>query len=887
MSTQNKKYAVKRKLCMWFGVAVVACAGCIFVVQDGYRNHATAAVPANVVYRNGSKLMLNGAPYQFVGYDAFGITGCEGSAWSRTQLDNYFAGLPPASMTRLWATQQYGTGTLDQVVASAEAHNQKVIMTLNNDLNDCVSDGAKTSAWYSSGYKNGTFLAWVKQLSAKYKDSPAIGMWEVINEAGQAESQKSGGGAALDGTVMKNFYQDVASTIKANDPNHLVGTGDIAEYIYNGGATGYKTASSAPDIDVMGIHDYESDYISNAPVVSSHFAPAKSAADSLAKPIIIGEMNDSACSVSKSTRAANVKKSIDSYLSAGAAGVLVWNFSQSYYSQCPGEDYIITPSDPLYTIIKGYTIPGNVVTPPATGGGGTTPPPTPTPTGCTIPSNYGAVAQTVTVPTTGSYRIWSRIMAPDTINNSYALDIDGTSCAVVGDSNTIPANAWTWVNYKDGTVGTPISVTLTAGSHTLKIIGREAGVKVDRVLALADTACVPSSTGNNCTASADATAPITTITSPASGATVSGVVTVAATATDNIAVTRVEIYADNTLKTALTAAPYTYQWNTGALANGPHSISVKAYDAAGNVGAATAVVTVANGDSQAPTMPTGVVATANAYNKVTLAWGASSDNVGVSQYLVTRNGIVVGSAVGATTYVDMSVAPGTTYSYQVTAYDAAGNKSVPSGMANVTTPAAPVVDTQKPSTPVGVLATPVSTSQINVTWAAATDNIGVTAYEVYRAAPSALAAKVATVSSTTFGDSGLQSNTTYTYYIVARDAAGNQSAQSLTASATTFQPVTNTHTGTLRGTVSGAQGRPLAGASVILWSSDGRQYTASTNTAGVYRFDNLPAGWYAANFHAWGYRDRQVYPGISSGKETVQNIQLSVRQTYPWWQIWR
>ena len=96
----------------------------------------------------------------------------------------------------------------------------------------------------------------------------------------------------------------------------------------------------------------------------------------------------------------------------------------------------------------------------------------------------------------------------------------------------------------------------------------------------------------------DATAPTTQITSPTNGATVSGTVTVTATASDNVGVTLVEIYIDGALKTSGTSSPLNYSWNTSGL-SGSHTIFSKAYDAAGNVGTSTTVtVTVSNGVQQ-------------------------------------------------------------------------------------------------------------------------------------------------------------------------------------------------------------------------------------------------------------------------------------------------
>lgn len=93
----------------------------------------------------------------------------------------------------------------------------------------------------------------------------------------------------------------------------------------------------------------------------------------------------------------------------------------------------------------------------------------------------------------------------------------------------------------------------------------------------------------------DTTAPTVSITAPANGATVVGTVSVTATASDNIGVTKVEFYVDSVLKSTDTTSPYSYSWDSTSVANGTHSLTAKAYDAALNVGTSTAVsVTVNN-----------------------------------------------------------------------------------------------------------------------------------------------------------------------------------------------------------------------------------------------------------------------------------------------------
>jgi fibronectin type 3 domain-containing protein len=106
---------------------------------------------------------------------------------------------------------------------------------------------------------------------------------------------------------------------------------------------------------------------------------------------------------------------------------------------------------------------------------------------------------------------------------------------------------------------------------------------------------------------------------------------------------------------------------------------------------AVSVTTPAIPDTEAPSAPSEVTATAVSSSLVRVAWSASTDNVGVTGYDVLRDGAPIGSvAAGALAYDDATVAAATNYRYEIVARDLAGNPSLPSAAATVTTPRAPV-----------------------------------------------------------------------------------------------------------------------------------------------------------------------------------------------------
>ena len=108
---------------------------------------------------------------------------------------------------------------------------------------------------------------------------------------------------------------------------------------------------------------------------------------------------------------------------------------------------------------------------------------------------------------------------------------------------------------------------------------------------------------------------------------------------------------------------------------------------------AVATVTVSSGaDTQPPTVPTLISATAVSSSEVDLAWTASTDNVGVTGYQIIRNGtVLVSIPSGALTYADKTASAATTYTYTINAYDAAGNHSALSNALQVSTLAGPPV----------------------------------------------------------------------------------------------------------------------------------------------------------------------------------------------------
>lgn len=206
----------------------------------------------------------------------------------------------------------------------------------------------------------------------------------------------------------------------------------------------------------------------------------------------------------------------------------------------------------------------------------------------------------------------------------------------------------------------------------------------------------------------------------------------------------------------------------------------------------TATEIQALADSTAPSVPGSLSALPVSGTQINLSWTGSTDNVAVTNYLIERctgagctTFAEIGSATG-TTFNNVGLTAATTYRYQIRASDANTNKSAYSAIVNATTSSGG--DTQAPTVPTNFAATAVSSTQINLSWTASTDNVAVTGYSVERCQGAGCSswASIATPTGTTYSDTGLAASTSYSYRVRARDAVPNWSEFTAKDSSTTL-----------------------------------------------------------------------------------------------------
>ncbi|MCA9398864.1 MAG: S8 family serine peptidase, partial [Candidatus Omnitrophica bacterium] len=249
--------------------------------------------------------------------------------------------------------------------------------------------------------------------------------------------------------------------------------------------------------------------------------------------------------------------------------------------------------------------------------------------------------------------------------------------------------------------------------------------------------------------------------------------------TDDTGVTGYKIFRDGNL---ITTAPGTGYTDNNLQPDTTYTYQVSAIDANNNESAKStslAVTTLSDIDTIPPTVPQGLAADNITQISARLTWEASTDNEGVGLYKIYRDGEHI-DFVENTLFNDLSLSPGTTYSYQVAAMDITGNESAKSTILSVTTLEVP--DTTAPSVPQGLEPDNITQTSADLAWAASTDDTGVAGYKVFRDGT-----QITTVATPGFSDSSLSPETTYSYQVSAFDEAGNESNKSAALSVTTLE----------------------------------------------------------------------------------------------------
>ena len=508
-----------------------------------------------------------------------------------------------------------------------------------------------------------------------------------------------------------------------------------------------------------------------------------------------------------------------------------------------------------------------------------------------------------------------------------------TSTLLSGTAQTV---SFTASGFPAGASGSfsPASCTPTCTTTLTIVTGTSTPLATSTITVTGTAGSLSRVTTFTLTVTPDVTPPTVSLSAPANNAAVRGTsIAVNATAFDAVGVSGVQFLLDGSnLGAEDTTAPYSRTWNTTTSSGGPHTLSARARDAAGNLGTAADVTVIV--DNLAPTgsivINSGAAATNSRNSTLTLAatdtltpvtqmrfsntgtsysaaeayaptkaWTLSSgagtktvyvqfkdapgnwssgftDTIvydataptisAVSAVSITNNSATINwttsepstsqveygptTSYGSVTPLDTALvtshsvtltglAASTTYNYRVRSADAASNQRVDTNKTFTTLAAA---DTTPPSVPTNLTGIVVLPAQINLSWTASTDNVGVTGYSVTRNA-----VPVGSPTTTAFQDAGLAPGV-YNYLVSARDAAGNTSAAAAVSvnldppRLEIIRPATSENiVGSVVDVTYAALG-DLTGVHHVHFTLDTNPLVMDMTFDGSYRFINVPAG---------------------------------------------
>jgi mannan endo-1,4-beta-mannosidase len=351
----------------------------------------TAGTANDYVSREGSELTLGGAPWKFAGYN---LSCQQPFLMTTAQLEYYFDDVKDNSggnVVRMWWFQSdMGTGSdpwapFETIVAAAKATGMRIIPTLTNQWNTCdepsPATGEKELAWYQGGYTQPeggyalSFKTFATEMATHFADTPTIAFWQLVNEA--EDPSPTGCDEPVAAAALRSFADDMATSLHAVDPNHLVnlGTQGMGECGTEGSDYAYVQAGA---VDLCEIHDYTNPAVALDPQVAADIA----ACAQLGKPTFVGESgipanvqpdgSSGSAPITTATlnqRAAFFKAKIDAGNAAGLSGYVIWFKSPYYTPQL--NSYAIGEGDPTQSVLADALLPST-----APLGGGADPPAT-------------------------------------------------------------------------------------------------------------------------------------------------------------------------------------------------------------------------------------------------------------------------------------------------------------------------------------------------------------------------------------------------------------------------------------------------------------------------------------------------------------------------------
>ncbi len=335
-------------------------------------NSIPTPTPATITSNSGSSFVnncngqfcVNGISKKFVGVNFYGLLGnCGPSANGNYNSVMQTLSQSGIRLIRFWLFQPMGVSSADlqNALDAAKSYGIYLLPTFGNHWSNGCDGSSKDDNWYGGGYMS-SYKPYVLSIVQQFKNNPNIFGWMLMNEAEDGTNPAN----------LYNFTQDMSTSIRSIDPNHLITLGTIGRG--QGGTTvssgEYQSIYGLPNIGFLDAHDYDNPNISYPDIPNGDgIASDVQVSKNLGKPMLIGEEgmspyqppnidpNSRSCngggySGSYSQRASYTQNKISQAFSHGVSGYILWMFDLNG----GGDGCEFSPGDPLMNVLKSCSI---------------------------------------------------------------------------------------------------------------------------------------------------------------------------------------------------------------------------------------------------------------------------------------------------------------------------------------------------------------------------------------------------------------------------------------------------------------------------------------------------------------------------------------------------
>ncbi len=293
----------------------------------------------------GDRILRNGEPWWFLGYNSFtwsGNCGKDDERMSAEQVDAWFDTMRQDGhgAVRLFFFEGWDVDRLDAAVEAAKRNDLYLTITLDDAIAGC-GESEKNDDWFADQAERDAYRAHMTSLLERYRGENTIAWFEYFNEPD------------VDVEPLRAFYDEMGAVADEIDPDRLFASGTIAPYE---SPVSFRALHESPGVDIASLHEYDENEVE-----SNHGPDAREGA--AGKPVIVGEFGlyasaDGAdCERTFAERAdATAAKAAAYTTTEGYAGATVWAWQPGGEAAC---EYGNLDQDPAtQDVLRTYTVQG-------------------------------------------------------------------------------------------------------------------------------------------------------------------------------------------------------------------------------------------------------------------------------------------------------------------------------------------------------------------------------------------------------------------------------------------------------------------------------------------------------------------------------------------------